>query len=216
MTAADPTRRMAQLQVGDWWAYDGHGTAERGGQRVALQGTVRVEVERRESAGAPRAALVFAPQWRIAGVDGPAGVFPMPAGLFYFVQDAATGDLSIAGDNMGPGGSDRFAAAPQVFYPGRFDAETAYDNVLDFGPLGTVANSLRVVGIETVVTALGEFAAWRAPIASISAQFGRVEGVDHWRPVLGAPVRFEMTATAPDGSRLATVAVLRATNRALE
>lgn len=67
-----------------------------------------------------------------------------------------------------------------------------------------------------VHTALGTYAAWKAPISSVSEQFGQVDGCDYWRPELGAPVRFEMAATGPDGSRLATVAVLRATNRALE
>jgi hypothetical protein len=212
----DPTHRMARLQTGDWWEYDGHGCVEREGRRLALQGTVRVSVEQRQAGGRLRRALVFMPQWRIAGVDGPEGVFPMPAALFYFEQDDATLAVAISGDNMGPGSSDRFARAPQVFYPGHFDTGTAYDNVLDFGAHGTVRNSLRTAGIETIHTALGDYAAWRAPLTSTSDVFGRVEGVDHWRPVLGAPLRFEMVAAGPDGSRLQTTAVLRATNRALE
>jgi len=58
-------------------------------------------------------------------------------------------------------------------------------------------------------TALGTFRAWKAPITSTSEPFGKVEGCDYWRPALGAPLRFEMVATGPDGSRLSTVAVLR-------
>ena len=213
---ADPGHRLARLQAGDWWEYEVTGSATRGGHETALRGSVRVGVELCTAGGQLRHALVFTPQHRIAGVDGPAGVFPMPTGRFYFEQDPATLDVSITGDNLGPAGSDRFAHAPQVFYPGSFGPDTAYDNVLDFAPLGRVANTLRTVGIETVPTMLGAYAAWKAPISSSSEQFGQVVGCDYWRPGLGAPLRFEMTATGPDGSRLSTVAVLRATSRALE
>ncbi|MBC7734639.1 MAG: hypothetical protein H7306_22550 [Bacteriovorax sp.] len=216
MSAAhDPGRRMAHLEPGDWWAYDVTGSAGREGREAAVRGVVRVSVEARMAGGRLRRAIVFAPQHRIVGVDGAAGAFPMPTGLFYFEQDPASLDVAITGDNMGPGGSDRFALVPQVFYPGRFGPDTAYDNVLDFSPLGRVANTLHTVGIETVHTPLGAWAAWKAPISSTSEQFGQVVGCDYWRPGVGAPLRFEMTATGPDGSRLSTVAVLRATNRTL-
>jgi hypothetical protein len=211
----DPGRQMASLQTGDWWQYAVEGSVAREGRTMALRGEVRVTIERRDAGGRSRDAIVFTPDHRIVGVDGRAGVFPMPTGVFYFEQDPATNAVRIAGDNMGPGGSDRFAHVPQVFYPGAFDAHTAYDNVLDFGPHGRVANTLRTVGIESVDTALGRFAAWKAPIRSTSEQFGTVEGCDWWRPALGAPLRFEMVASGPDGARLQTAAVLRATNRAL-
>ena len=211
--ASDPTSRMARLLIGDWWEYDGQGATERAGHSMQLIGTIRVSVEQREAGGQLRSAIVFQPRWRIIGVDGDAAVFPMPGGLFYFVQDDVTGDVSITGDNMGPGGADRFALSPQVFYPGHFDATTSYSNVLDFGALGKVVNTLRTSGVETVHTVLGDYAAWKAPITSESELFGKVEGIDHWRPALGAPLRFEMSAVGPDGSRLTTVAVLRATDR---
>jgi len=211
----DPGCRMARLGEGDWWKYAVEGSVARDGRTMPLRGEVRVTIERREAGGRRRDAIVFTPNHRIVGVDGEAGMFPMPTGVFYFEQDAATNDVRIAGDNMGPGGSDRFALEPQLFYPGTFDPNTAYDNVLDFGPHGRVANTLRTVGIEIVETALGRFAAWKAPIRSTSEQFGSVEGCDWWRPALGAPLRFEMVATGPDGARLQTAAVLRATSRAL-
>jgi hypothetical protein len=211
-----PGRQMARLHSGDWWEYAVEGSVAREGHTIALRGEVRVTIERRQAGGKCRDAIVFAPNHRIVGVDGPAGVLPMPTGVFYVEQDEATHAVRIAGDNMGPAGSDRFAAVPQVFYPGDFDADTAYDNVLDFGPHGRVANTLRTIGIETVETALGRFAAWKAPITSTSEQFGNVDGCDWWRPALGAPLRFEMIATGPDGSRLQTAAVLRATSRALD
>ena len=211
----DPGCRMARLGEGDWWEYAVEGSVARDGRTMPLRGEVRVTIERREAGGRLRDAIVFTPNHRIVGVEGPAGVFPMPVGLFYFEQNPTTRAVSITGDNMGPGGSDRFAHAPQVFYPGSFDADTAYDNVLDFSPHGRVANSLRTVGVENVATALGTFAAWKAPISSTSEQFGRVEGCDWWRPALGAPLRFEMVATGPDGTRLQTTAVLHATSRAL-
>jgi len=214
-TTSDPGRQMALLHTGDWWEYTVEGSATRQGRTIALRGEVRVVIEQREASGRLRDAIAFMPNHRIVGVEGPAGVFPMPVGLFYFEQNPTTRAVSITGDNMGPGGSDRFAHAPQVFYPGSFDADTAYDNVLDFSPHGRVANSLRTVGVENVATALGTFAAWKAPISSTSEQFGRVEGCDWWRPALGAPLRFEMVATGPDGTLLQTIAVLRATSRAL-
>jgi hypothetical protein len=200
---------------GDWWEYAVEGSVAREGRTSALRGEVRVTIERARSrrtaarldrlrAGPPHRRH----RWR-------RGAFSMPTGVFYIEQDAATNAVRIAGDNMGPGGSDRFAKEPQVFYPGTFDAGTAYDNVLDFGPHGRVANTLRTVGVETVETALGRFAAWKAPIRSTSEQFGTVEGCDWWRPALGAPLRFEMVATGPDGSLLRTTAVLRAASRAL-
>ena len=145
-TASDPGQQMARLQTGDWWQYAAEGSITREGRTLALRGEVRVTIERREAGGRPRDAIVFVPDYRIVGVEGPDGVFPMPIGLFYFEQDPATLAVSIAGDNMGPGGSDRFAHVPQVFYPGRFDADTAYDNVLDFSPHGRVANTLRTAG----------------------------------------------------------------------
>ena len=214
-TAGDPGRQMACLEIGDCWEYTVEGNATHEGRVTALRGEVRVTIERREAGGRPRDAIVFRPDYRIVGTGGPDGVFPMPTGLFYFEQDAMTLAVSIAGDNMGPDGSDRFAHVPQVFYPGRFDADTTYDNVLDFSPHGRVANTLRTAGVETVETALGRFAAWKALISSTSEQFGRVEGCDWWRPGLGAPLRFEMVATLPDGSRLQTLSVLRATSRML-
>ena len=213
--ADDPGRRMARLEPGDWWQYAVEGSVARDGHTMALRGEVRVTIERRDVAGRLRDAIVFSPNHRMVGVDSEGGAFPMPTGVFYIEQDAATHAVRIAGDNMGPGGSDRFAKEPQVFYPGAFDEGTAYDNVLDFGPHGRVANTLRTVGIENVDTALGRFAAWKAPIRSTSEQFGSVEGCDWWRPGLGAPLRFEMVATGPDGARLQTAAVLRATSRAL-
>ena len=213
--ADDPGRRMARLEPGDWWQYAVEGSVARDGHAMALRGDVRVTIERRDAGGRPRDAIVFTPNHRIVGVDGDGGVFRMPTGVFYIEQDATTHAVRIAGDNMGPGGSDRFAKEPQVFYPGAFDADTAYDNVLDFGPHGRVANTLRTVGIESVETALGQLAAWKAPISSTSEHFGSVEGCDWWRPALGAPLRFEMVANGPDGSRLQTTAVLRATSRAL-
>jgi len=114
--ADDPGRRMARLEPGDWWQYAVEGSVARDGHTMALRGEVRVTIERREAGGRPRDAIVFRPDYRIVGTGGPDGVFPMPTGLFYFEQDAMTLAVSIAGDNMGPDGSDRFAHVPQVLY----------------------------------------------------------------------------------------------------
>lgn len=207
-----PSTTLRVLAVGDRWDYDVTGSATAGGNQIPLVGTITVTIERREAGGQSRLAVVFAQDRRIVGVDGPAGAFPMPTGVFYFVQDRERLDVSIVGDNMSPGGRDRFAAAPQVFYPGRWHAETGYDNVLDFGADGQVANELQTLGVEAIVTGVGTLPAWKTRIASRSAMFGEVIGHDWWAPEIGAPAKFEMTARAPDGSQLASVAVLRATN----
>ena len=108
---------MARLQTGDWWEYTVEGSVAREGRTIALRGEVRVTIERREAGGRLRDAIVFAPNHRIVGVDGPGGVLPMPTGVFYVEQDATTHAVCIAGDNMGPGGSDRFAARAAGLLP---------------------------------------------------------------------------------------------------
>ena len=168
---------MARLQTGDWWEYAVEGSIAREGRTMALRGAVRVTIERREAGGKSRDAIVFAPDHRIVGVDGPGGVLPMPTGVFYVEQDAATNAVCIAGDNMGPGGSDRFAVVPQVFYPGSFDAGTAYEIVLDFGPHGRVPHTLRTVGIERSTPRSAASPPGRRPISSSSQQFRQGRGL---------------------------------------
>lgn len=207
-----PSTTMRVLVVGDRWDYDVTGSAELAGRVLPLAGTITVTIEQRNAGGAARSAVVFAQHRRIVGVDGPAGEFPMPTGVFYFAQDPDRLDVSIVGDNMGPQGRDRFAAVPRVFYPGRWSAQTRYDNVLDFGEDGTVANLLETIGVESIATGIGTLAAWKTTIASKSPQFGDVRGHDWWAPELGAPAKFEMTARGPDGALLSSAAILRATN----
>lgn len=211
-----PGRRLRFLREGDCWDYRLDGSVLQDGRTLALAGSVRVTIEQREVEGRLLPAIVFAQRRRIIGVDGAERELPTPPGIFFFEQDPVTLDVRIVGDNMGPMGKERFARTPQVFYPGQWSADTAYENELDFGELGRVANALTTVGVSEVATEMGTFSAWKAPIRSESEQFGRIEGCDYWTPELGAPVRFEMATPGPDGMEMRTAAVLRSTNVALD
>ena len=207
---------LKRLAPGDRWEYDLTGTISRDGRELKLTGQVIVTIERRATARGELNAIVFEQQRRLVGAaaDDPDSVLNVPTGLFYFIQDPDRLDVAIVGDNMGPKGQDRFAAAPQVFYPGRWSSATGYRNVLDFGADGRVENWLITEGPTEIEVALspGRFMAWRAAIGSDSPQFGQVTGYDYWTPQLGAPIRFEMMVTGPDGSPVSTQARMRATN----
>ena len=140
----------------------------------------------------------------------------MPTGVFYIEQDAATNAVRIAGDNMGPEGSDRFAPGAAGLLPGRVRRRHRLRQCARLRPARPRRqHALRTVGIESVATALGRFAAWKAPDQFDQRAVRQRRGLRLMAPALGAPLRFEMVATGPDGSRLQTAAVLRATSRAL-
>ena len=127
---------------------------------------------------------------------------PPPPGCFPSSKMRDSSNVAIAADNMGPGGTRRIAKAPQVFYPGRWTHETAYDNRLDFDNGDFVRNTLKVVSKEWVETERGAFLAWKSEIDSESVAMlssSASRSVDWWTPELGAPVRFSTDARTPDG-----------------
>ena len=157
-------------------------------------------------------AIQFSQNFEVLQPDGARKALPAPTWMFSVVQDADTADVAVAADNMGLGGARRTARAPQIFYPGRWSLETAYDNRLDFDNGDYVENTLAVVDKEWVETARGKFLAWKSSITSDSVAMGRIEGMDWWTPELGAPVRFSTDAGMPDGSRIRFLATLTDTN----
>lgn len=210
--------RLRLLQIGDYWEYSIEGTLARGGQSLPLTGSSTVAVEQRDTEQGTLKALVFSRWLQLSGVEGPEGNLSPPPGLFYFRQDPETLDLYIVGDTMGSrggseggaGGSPRFAAQPQLFFPGHWTAETCYENTLEFGSSDAVTNTLEVTGVVEVATPLGDYLAWVAPITSHSEPFGTLTGCDYWTPQLGAPIQFDMVMPAPDGAMMTTRSTMRA------
>jgi hypothetical protein len=197
------------LMVGDYWEYSVEGYVEQGSQRTPLQGSSTVTVEQRITPQGTFNALVFCRSLQLSGIEGSEGDLSPPPGLFYFTQNNETLTMSICGDTMGADGSDRFAAAAQVFFPGHWTTETSYENTLDFGREGRVTNTLKVTEVVEVETPLGRYWAWKAPISSTSDQFGTVTGCDYWTPQLGAPIQFDMVMPSPDGATMVTIAKMR-------
>jgi hypothetical protein len=201
--------RLRMLTVGDFWEYSIEGYVEQGGQRTPLQGSSTVTVEQRTTPHGTFNALVFCRLLQLSGIEGPEGDLSPPPGLFYFTQNAETSAMYICGDSMGADGSDRFAAAAQIFFPGHWTAETGYENTLDFGRDGRITNTLKVTEVVEVETPLGRYWAWKALIGSTSDQFGTVTGCDYWTPQFGAPIQFDMVMPSPNGATMVTVAKMR-------
>jgi hypothetical protein len=197
------------LSVGDYWEYSVEGYVDRDDQRTLLQGSSTVTVEQRITNHGTFNALVFCRLLNLNGIEGPEGDLSPPPGLFYITQNDETLEMYILGDRMGADGVDRFAAEAQVFFPGRWTAETSYENTLDFGHSGSVTNTLKVTEVVEVETVLGRYCAWKAPITSQSDQFGTVAGCDYWTPQLGAPIQFDMVMPGPRGSTMTTVSKMR-------
>jgi len=127
-------------------------------------------------------------------------------------QDQESRDLAITADNMTRYGTPRIAEVPQVFYPGNWSAQTAYNNRLNFDNGDYVENILTVLGQERVETISGSFMSWKAKISSNSAATGLIEGMDWWTPELGAPAKFSTVSKMPDGSEMRFVATLKSSN----
>lgn len=202
--------RLRILQISDHWEYSVEGTLERDGQKLTITGSSTVTVEQRIIEQGTFKALVFSRLLQLCGVEGSEGNLSPPPGLFYFCQNDETLDMLIMGDTMGPGGSDRFAEEPQIFFPGHWTPQTRYENTLDFGSSEDVTNTLEVTGTVDVATPLGHYHAWVAPITSRSKPFGTLTGCDYWTPQLGAPIQFDMVMPAPDGSTMTTRSTMRA------
>ena len=122
------------------------------------------------SGRADQKTIRFSQNIEVRQPDGSQKALPAPTWMFSFVQDADSSNaVAIAADNMGPGGTRRIAKAPQVFYPGRWTHEAAYDNRLDFDNGDFVRNTLKVVSKEWVETERGAFLAWKSEIDAAKA-----------------------------------------------
>jgi hypothetical protein len=209
-----PAPKLRELRLGDRWAYSVTGSlTSQDGQSLPVTGEIEVSIVQESLTGrAGQKTIRFAQNLELLHPDGSKKTLAAPTWTFSFHQDAQTADVSIAADNMGPGGATRIAKTPQIFYPGRWTGKTAYANQLDFDNGDFVKNSLKVVGQEWVETACGKYLAWKSEIMSESTAMGRIEGADWWTPELGAPARFSTDAGTPDGSRLRFVATLRESN----
>lgn len=206
---------LRSLTLGDAWHYRVQGRLSSSDRMRAVSGTIDVSVEPDPLADtASVRTLVFLPGLWIAGEDAEPEPLPAPAGIFSFVQDPATGDVSIVADNMGDGGTRRQAEVPQVFYPGRWSCGSGYANRLEFGGGAFVRNTLAVIGQEQVETPVGRYDCWVAAVTSAGSALGDVRGTDWWTPELGAPVRFETNSTTPDGECLRLLATLASMNLA--
>jgi len=212
--ALSPAPELRRLRLGDAWAYSVAGSLTApDGQSLPLTGAIEVSIVPESLSGqSGQKTIRFSQTLEVLQPDGSKRTLPAPTWMFSFIQDADTADVSIAADNMTPGGAPRIARMPQIFYPGRWTGETAYANQLDFDNGDFVRNSLKVVGQEWVETARGKYLAWKSEIMSESTAMGRIEGADWWTPELGAPVRFSTDAGTPDGSRMRFVATLRESN----
>ncbi len=211
ISATRPATYLRFLCCHDLWTYEASGTLTSTG---ALPQDVHGEIAVTVAAEPPWQSdevltLVFSQHLHVALPHGECAALPMPDWRFAFRQDSESGDVAILGDTMTQNGAWRVAAAPQVFYPGQWSADTAYANNLDFGGGEFVRNTLRVLEPEQIATPAGQFTVWKAEISSESSLLGRIEGVDWWAPELGAPVKFTTDAGLPDGSRLRLLALLK-------
>jgi hypothetical protein len=205
-----PVTSLRLLHLGDTWGYKVAGTlTPPGAEPLALTGQITVSIVPDRLLGRSEAmTILFSQKFQVAQPDGSKQEMPAPEWMFSFVQDVTSRDLSIAADNMTPGGAARIAKSPQVFYPGSWSAETRYKNRLDFDNGDHVDNTLTVFGQERVETELGSFLAWKSRISSESAATGLIEGMDWWTPELGAPAKFSTASKMPDGSEMRFVATL--------
>src|SRR5947199_3441132 len=115
-----PATALRRLKLGDQWRYRVSGTlTPPGSGPLERTGRITVSIEPdRLTNGPDTMAIVFSQRFEITQPDGSKEPMPAPEWMFSFVQDEATGDLSIAADNMTPDGKPRVAKVPQVFYPG--------------------------------------------------------------------------------------------------
>ncbi len=210
-----PADTLRSLQCGDLWAYQVSGTLMRpeAGPPRTLRGAIVVTVVPDRLLGRTDGLMLsFAQELEVDCGDGSFEPFLAPTMLFSFAQDLSTNDASILGDNMGRDGMCRRAAAPQVFYPGRWFLGTRYDNRIEFGGGDFVHNTLLVTGHVSIETPAGASLSWVADITSESPVMGKISGIDWWTPELGAPACFDTSAALPNGSISRIVATLSRTN----
>ncbi|HZS53164.1 MAG TPA: hypothetical protein VFA65_02075 [Bryobacteraceae bacterium] len=213
-SVVSPATSLRLLRAGDSWIYAVAGSlAAPGAGALELNGEIAVSiVEDRLAGRADWMTILFSQRFEITQRDGSRQPMPAPEWMFSFIQDSTTRDLSIVADNMTKDGTARIAKEPQVFYPGTWSLQTAYNNRLEFNNGDEVKNTLTVFDCEQVDTEAGSFVSWVATISSQSAGTGLIEGKDWWTPDLGAPAQFSTSSTMPEGSRMRFVATLRSSN----
>jgi hypothetical protein len=206
-----PATLLRLLCLGDNWVYRVAGTlTPPGAEPRELIGQITVSIVRDRLLGRPDwMTILFSQQFEIAHADGSKQPKPSPDWMFSFVQSASDRNLCIVADNMTPDGVPRIAKTPQVFYPGTWSLQTAYNNRLDFDNGDQVNNVLKVFDYEQIETEAGSFPSWVARISSESPATGLIEGKDWWTPDLGAPVKFWTSSRMPDGSQMRFVATLK-------
>jgi len=209
-----PATFLRLLGLGDNWVYRVAGTlTPPSAEGRELTGQITVSIVRDRLLDRPDwMTILFSQQFEIAHPDGSKQPMPLPDWMFSFVQSATDRNLCVVADNMTPDGVPRIAKTPQVFYPGTWSSQTAYNNRLDFDNGDQVNNILKVFDQEQVETEAGSFSSWVARISSESPATGLIEGKDWWTPELGAPVKFSTSSTMPDGSQMRFVATLKTSN----
>lgn len=213
-SGSPPAALLRLLCPGDNWVYRVTGTlTPPGAEARELTGQITVSIAEDRLSGRPDwMTILFSQQFEIAQPDGSKQPMPAPDWMFSFVQNAPDRNLCIVADNMTANGAPRIAKAPQIFYPGTWSLQTAYDNRLDFDNGDQVKNVLKVFDRELVEVEAGSFSSWVARISSESPATGLIEGKDWWTPELGAPVKFSTRSTMPDGSQMRFVATLKYTS----
>lgn len=214
MPSSAPATSLRLLRLGDRWNYQATGTlTPPGGQPLELTGRITVSIVPDRLLGRPDfMTILFSQQFSVTQPDGSNQPMPAPEWMFSFLQDATSRDLSIVADNMTRDGSVRVAKVPQVFYPGSWSSDTAYNNRLDFDNGDQVDNTLTVFGQETVETETGSLPSWKARISSEGVATGLIEGMDWWTPELGAPAKFSTISKMPDGSEMRFIATLNSSS----
>ena len=124
----------------------GGSTRSRAAQRakapIALRGEVRVTIERREAGGqAPRRDRIHAEPSHRRRRWPRRACSPCRWACSISSRTRRRGPFRSPATTWARAAATVSPRVPQIFYPGSFDADTAYDNVLDFSPLGSVANT---------------------------------------------------------------------------
>src|SRR5690348_8118175 len=170
-SAVSPATSLRLLRLGDYWVYRVAGTlTPPGAEEVVLTGQITVSIIPDRLLGrSDSMSILFSQQFEVAQPDGSKQAMPLPEWMFSFVQDPTNRDMRIVADNMTPDGAPRIAKVPQVFYPGTWSLQTAYNNRLEFDNGDHVDNALNVFDKEQVETEIGSFPSWVARISSESA-----------------------------------------------
>ena len=212
------SKDLSDLHSGDYWIYSVAGSITPPPSPQAPPGTLPLggiiinEIQTLPFQGKPTLALVATQNLTVAGASL-FGTSTAPKGIFYLEQNVITRDVFVVGDNLGPGGTDRVAVHPEIFYPGKWSTSTAYNHTVKWRSGATTELSLSISGSERIKTAIGDFDAWAAPTGSVESIGAQNIGTDWWTPQLGAPVKFDTVTTLPNGAENHVIGTLIKSNR---